>query len=130
VLTVGRRDQLPVVRLRLLDALCIPLRCIEEIEGKLAELHRAVEQLSDTAEARLASPSPESGRENTVPARSRVVQLADKATLRFAVTKSFEEMNIRGEPIGAESVQAMMAASGVRPEDNAFSRGIVEIREE
>ena len=46
------------------------------------------------------------------------------------VTKSFEGMNIRGEPIGAESVQAMIAASGVRPEDNAFSRGIVEIREE
>ena len=106
------------------------LRSIEEIEGKLAELHRALEQLPDTAEARQASPLPEPGREKTGPARSRVVQLADKETLRSAVTKSFEEMNIRGEPIGAESVQAMIAASGVRPEDNAFSRGIVEMREE
>jgi hypothetical protein len=130
VLTVGRRDQLPVVRPRLLDALCIPLRRIEEIKGKLAELHRAVEQLPDPAEAKLASPLPEPGRENPVPARSRVVQLADKARLRSVVTKSSEGMNIRGEPIGAESVQAMIAASGVRPEDNAFSRGIVEMREE
>ena len=65
-----------------------------------------------------------------MPARSRVVQLADKARLRSVVTKSFEGMNIRGEPIGAESVQAMIAACGVRPEDNTFSRGIVEMREE
>jgi hypothetical protein len=106
------------------------LRSIEEIEGKLAELHRAAEQLPDMVEARQASPLPEPGRENAVPARSRVVQLVDKATLRSVVTKSFEEMNIRGEPIGAENVQAMIAASGVRPEDNAFSRGIVEMREE
>jgi hypothetical protein len=106
------------------------LRSIEEIEGKLADLHRAVEQLPDTVEARQASPVPEPERESTMPERSRVVQLADKATLRSVVTKSFEEMNIRGEPIGAESVQAMIAASGVRAEDNAFSRGIVEMREE
>ena len=44
--------------------------------------------------------------------------------------KSFEEMNIRSELIGAESVQAMIAASGVRPEDSAFCRGIAEMREE
>lgn len=87
VLTVGRRDQLTGIRLRLLDALCIPLRCIEKIEGKLAELPRAVEQLPDTAEAKLASPLPEPGRESTVPARSRVVQLADKAMLCSAVTR-------------------------------------------
>ena len=106
------------------------LRSIEEIEGKLAELQRAVEQLPDTVEARQASPLPEPGRENTGPARSRVMQLADKATLRSVVTKSFGEMNIHGEPIGAENVQAIIAACEVRPEDNAFSRGIVEMREE
>jgi hypothetical protein len=72
---------------------------------------------------------PEQGRDNTVPERSRVVQFVDKAQLRPVLTKSFEEMNIRGEPVGAENVQAMIAACGVRPEDNAFSRGIVEMRE-
>ena len=106
------------------------LRYIEEIGDKLAELHRAVEQLPDTVQASQVSPLPEPGRENTGPARLRVMQFADKATLRSVVTKSFGEMNIHGEPIGAENVQAMIAACGVRPEDNAFSRGIVEMREE
>lgn len=106
------------------------LRCIEEISGKLVELQRAVEQLPDTVQASQVRPLPEPGRENPVPARSRVMQLADKATLRSVVTKSFGEMNIHGEPIGAENVQSMIAACGVRPEDNAFSRGIVEMREE
>jgi hypothetical protein len=106
------------------------LRCIEEIDGKLAELRRAVEQLPATMEVSQAGPLPEQGREDTTPARSRGVQFVDKTKLRPVVTKSFGEMNIRGEPIGAENVQAMIAACGVRPEDNAFSRGIVDMREE
>jgi hypothetical protein len=106
------------------------LRFIEEIDEKLAELRRAIEQLPETVEASQAAPLPEPGRENTALVRSQVVQLVDKAKISAAVTKSFEEMNIRGEPIGAEDVQAMIAACGVRAEDNAFSRGIVETREE
>jgi hypothetical protein len=106
------------------------LRSIEEICGQLAELHRVVEQLPDTVQASQVSPLPEPGRESTGPARSRVMLLVDKATLRSVVTKSFGEMNIHGEPIGAENVQSMIAACGVRPEDNALSRGIVEMREE
>jgi hypothetical protein len=93
-------------------------------------LRRAIEQLPETLEASQAGSLPEPGRENTVLIRSQVVQFVDKAKLRPVVTKSFEEMNIRGEPIGAENVQAMIAACGVRAEDNAFSRGIVEMREE
>jgi hypothetical protein len=104
------------------------LRCIEEISGKLVELQRAVEQLPDAVQASQVRPLPEPGRENPVPARSRVMQLADKAMLRSVVTKSFGEMNIHGKPIGAENVQAIIAACGVRPEDNTFSRGIVEMR--
>jgi hypothetical protein len=106
------------------------LRFIEEINSKLAELHQAVEQLPDTMKASPASLLSELGRENTAPARSGVVQVVDKGELRPVVTKSFEQMNIRGEPIGAESVQAMIAACGARPEDKAFSRGIIEMREE
>lgn len=107
----------------------IILRLIEEIDCKLAELRRAVEQFPDRREASQAGPLPEQGRENTAPERSRVMQFVDKAQLRPVLTKSFGEMNIRGEPVGAENVQAMIAACGVRPEDNAFSRGIVEMRE-
>ncbi len=106
------------------------LRFIEEINSKLTELHRAVEQLPDTIQASQAGPLSEPGRENTASARSRIVPVVDKTQLRPMVTKSFEEMNIHGEPVGAGNVQAMIAACGVRPEDNAFSRGIVEMREE
>lgn len=105
-------------------------RLIEEIDDKLAELRRAVEELPDTMDITQAGPWPEQGKENTAPERSRVVQFLDKVACRPVLIESFREMNIRGEPIGAENVQAMIAACGIRPEDNAFSRGIVEIREE
>ena len=42
------------------------LRFIEEIDEKLAELRRAIEQLPETVEASQAGPLPEPGRENTV----------------------------------------------------------------
>jgi len=43
---------------------------------------------------------------------------------------ALEQMGVCGQPIGAEKVQEMMTAGGVRPEDNEFSRGIIEMREE
>lgn len=46
------------------------------------------------------------------------------------MAKVMEELGISGEPIGAEKVQEMMAACGIKPEDNEFSRGIIEMREE
>ena len=54
----------------------------------------------------------------------------DKEKLRPIIAKAFEEMGIRGEPIGAEKLQEMIAACGVKPEENAFSQGIIEMREE
>ncbi len=47
-----------------------------------------------------------------------------------AAKAAFAEMGISGEPISAEELQAMMLADGVNPEDNQFSRGIIEMREE
>ena len=41
-----------------------------------------------------------------------------------------EEMGIRGEPIGAEKLQQMMLAEGIKPEENILSRGIIDMREE
>ncbi|MCI0388840.1 MAG: hypothetical protein MOB07_08760 [Acidobacteria bacterium] len=43
---------------------------------------------------------------------------------------AMEEAGIRGEPISAEELQKMFAECGVNPEDNEFSRGIIEMREE
>lgn len=47
-----------------------------------------------------------------------------------ATAKAFAEMGITGEPVGIEKLQQMMLAAGVDPNDNAFSREIIAMREE
>jgi hypothetical protein len=39
-------------------------------------------------------------------------------------------MGVAGEPIAAERLQELIAAQGVQPEANEFSRALVEMREE
>ncbi len=53
-----------------------------------------------------------------------------QAEISAAAEAAFAEMGISGEPIGAEKLRARMEAEGIRPEDNEFSRGIIEMREE
>lgn len=53
-----------------------------------------------------------------------------QAQITAGMAAAFEQMGISGEPIGAAKVQELIAAGGVRPEDNEFSRGIIEMREE
>ncbi len=45
------------------------------------------------------------------------------------VREVFEKIGISGKPIPAEELQARMAKSGIRAEDNEFSRAIIEERE-
>jgi hypothetical protein len=63
---------------------------------------------------------------------ARLLQMAsqNQALWEAGMAAAMKEMGISGEPIGAEKVQEMIAACGVKPEDNEFSRGIVEMREE
>jgi hypothetical protein len=60
----------------------------------------------------------------------RETWFVNKQDLQALVAKAFEEMGIHGKPIGAEKVQEMIAACGVKPEDSIFSREIIEMREE
>ncbi len=39
-------------------------------------------------------------------------------------------IDVSEPPIGAEALQQMLIAEGINPEDNEFSRGIIEMREE
>jgi len=55
---------------------------------------------------------------------------ANQAALSAAVAKAFDEMGIVGEPVGIERLREMMAACGIKPEDNLFSREIIAMREE
>ena len=80
----------------------------ERIERELAEVRQALEEL------RLEP----------------TIQFVDKEKLRPLTAKAFEEMGVRSEPIDAEKLQKMVAACGVKAEDNIFSQGIIEMREE
>lgn len=105
------------------------LRYIEDMESKLAELRSAVKELPEAAEITPASLLTEQAGDTAVE-RPRTIRFVDKHKLRPLVAKVFSAMGVRGEPIGAEKVQEMIAACGVRPENNLFSRGVIEMREE
>ena len=87
------------------------LRYLEELEGKLAELRRVVE----------GGPGLE---------MLRGVRSVDKEGLAPLIDWAFRGMGIQDQPIGPERVQELIAACGVRPEMNAFSRGLIGMREE
>ena len=90
------------------------------LEQEMAEARQELEQLS---RARPLTPE-----EWWIARRGRV--RAGNARLLPVMDKVFEEMGLVGEPIGAEKVQEMIAACGVNPEADLFSRGIIEMREE
>src|SRR5689334_5903520 len=55
---------------------------------------------------------------------------AKQATLAATAQEVFAALGVSGELVQAEDAQRRMLAEGVCPEDNAFSRGILEMREE
>ena len=95
---------------------------IEEIQQKLKQIENEVAQLRAQLNRWLAQPSQSTQLERTI-------QFVDKEKLRSLTTKTFEEMGIRSDPIDAEKLQEMVAACGVKAEDNIFSQGIIEMRE-
>jgi hypothetical protein len=56
--------------------------------------------------------------------------LREKPRLRAIAAKALEQMGISGHPVPPETLRQMMADAGIRPEENLFSRGIEEMREE
>ena len=91
----------------------------ERIEQELAEVKQALEELRPTA-----SLTPE---ERAAARLERVRSKNEKLTP--LIDEVFKKMGITGEPIGAEKLQEMFAAEGVRSEENSFSRGIIKMRE-
>ncbi|MGH9833452.1 MAG: hypothetical protein ACREBD_14730 [Blastocatellia bacterium] len=100
---------------------------IIQVEANLIRLEAEVaEALRQVREIKLAKElTPEERRAARL---SRVK--AENERLRPLMDKAFEALGATGTPIGAEKVQEMVAACGVNPEDNLFSRGIIEMREE
>ena len=54
----------------------------------------------------------------------------DKVRLMAVATLAFEQMGAVQEAVPPEQLRAQMAACGVKAEDNLFSRGIRELRDE
>ena len=63
---------------------------------------------------------------------ARLIRMAalSQPQVAAAWAKAMEAMGISGEPVGAEKLQEMMAACGIKPEDNALSAEIITMREE
>ncbi len=92
----------------------------ERIEQELAEVRQALEEIRPT---KLLTP------EERAVARLERVRLKNEKLMPL-IDNAFKKMGITGEPISAEKVQEMLAAEGIKPEENSFSRGIIEMREE
>lgn len=98
---------------------------LEELEKRMVQVEQEVARLRQLIERPLHEETPaERG------ARLLAQGRHDKARLKVTMAKAFEEMGIQGKPVPPEKLREMMAECGIKPEDNLFSRGIMEIREE
>jgi hypothetical protein len=88
---------------------------LEELEKRVAALEREVAQLRQER--------------NGTPERARAATV-NLDEFRAGFAKALAGMGVRGKPIGAQKLQQMMLAAGIRPEENQFSRAIIEMREE
>jgi len=97
---------------------------LEMLEKRLIALEEVVRHLRELVEPSLdETPAERAARMIRESKRSQ-------AQLSAGWAKAMEQMGIRGEPIGAEKLQQMLLAEGIKPEDNILSRGIIEMREE
>ncbi|MBI1928920.1 hypothetical protein HYR99_32325 [Candidatus Poribacteria bacterium] len=90
----------------------------EQIEQELAEVRQELEQLSQ--------PQPLTPEEWAAARLARV--RAENERLLPLIEKALGKMDTK-ETMSAEQIQQMIAADGVKPEENSFSRGIIEMRE-
>jgi len=91
------------------------------LEAEVAEALRQVREIKPAKEL-----TPEERRAARL-ARVR----AENEKLRPLMDEVFKALGATEEPIGAEELQKMMIVEcGINPEDNLFSRGIIEMREE
>jgi hypothetical protein len=98
---------------------------VELLEKRVTVLEQEVASLQQQLASKSAPETPaERG------ARLMCEARANQPAISAAIAQAFAEMGITGEPIGAENLQKLFPASGFKPDDNAFSRGIIEMREE
>src|SRR5438094_540866 len=98
---------------------------LEELERRLGALEQEVAHLRGELERSAAE---ETAAERAARALRESKRSHARAVAAWAA--ALKEMGIEGQPVGAEKLREMMLANGINPEDNEFSRGIIEMREE
>jgi hypothetical protein len=97
---------------------------LEELERRLAELEQEVKELRAIVRPPIDPTAAERGA-----AMMRQAKLSAPA-MAAAWRRAMQEMGIADvKPVGVEKLREMLIAEGIRPEDNEFSRAIIEERE-
>ena len=99
---------------------------LDQLESRLAALEQEMAELRELV-------IPKSTEEMAAERGARTLAQAkrDKLRLKALAEEVFAKMGIpKLPPVPPEQLRAMMAADGVKAEDNIFSRGIMEMREE
>jgi hypothetical protein len=97
---------------------------LEELEQRLGRLELEMAEMRRLLQSTTTESPAERGARLLAQARR------DKPRLQAAWAKAMEQMGIRGEPVPPEELRRMMAEDGIKPEENLFSRGIEEMRDE
>jgi hypothetical protein len=98
---------------------------IDELERRIVAVEREVSALRSL----LMPPRPEETRAERGARLRREAELG-QAAFEAGWNTAMEKIGVHGVPIGVQGLREMIAACGFKPEDNAFSRGIIEMREE
>lgn len=97
---------------------------VDDLEKRLSKLELEVGAIKQLlTRARQAETPAEMG------ARLHLQAELEGPAMEALAKQVFEQMGILEEPIGAEKLQEMMAARGVKPEDNILSRDLIAMRE-
>src|SRR5439155_6139049 len=94
---------------------------LEELERRLTAVEQEVARLKQQLPSVVAETPAERG--------ARLLRHEPPAPGQAAAAwaAAMKQMGIQGEPISAEKLREMIVASGVNPDGNEFSRGIIEM---
>lgn len=98
---------------------------IEALEQRLAAVEQELSRLRMQLDRRAVE-------ETSAERGARLLREAalSQPAISAAAAKAFADMGITGEPVGIEKLREMMLADGLDPNDNAFSREIIAMRDE
>lgn len=98
---------------------------LENLQLRVVKLEQEIATLKQRLEGEPPAETPANRGQRLLDQAQR-----SKPFQKAAAAQAFAQMGIDQSPVPPEQLRQMMAASGIRPEDNLLSRGIQELREE